>query len=462
MRPYGPIWPSVVRDTIAHQAVPAQTAGAATLTSTSFVETGQSLPLVFLSHRNGEPAVVTLIETIGQRLDSIGLETWVDFDRLQPGARWRDEIYKWLGVCHAGIVIVSPEALAPDSVWVEREASILSWRKVLDPDFTLIPILLPGVTVAQLRDDVRFRDLGLDDLQLIQHTSLEATCKALHDGLQHLTCPAHTPLEELAEQIQVLLEPMSGQLIEGALRRCDPTPARQAYEGNPRRSLALSLLHSPLSKAVEALEFLATRVAVASSVDRILEIIAPGWVDLAAARWLAFCASASAPRPAAVINAKSRFAADMYVRRASCRPPKTMWHVVSVTGTVGELAFEDLAVEIQQALLDNFAAHLSTDPLDPAPEVQLPRVLKTLENKRRPVIVVLRIPVSVAELMPRLQDRFPYITFLFLSGDTLPDATQCPEMLVRRIEPALALGREDEAMSEYQAARISLRAGVQP
>lgn len=418
------------------------------------------MPLVFLSHRNGEPEVISLIDSIEDRLRAIGLELWVDFDRLKPGARWRDEIYTWLGVCHAGIVVVSPDALAPDSVWVERESSILSWRKVLDPTFTLIPILLPGVTVDQLRSDHRFRDLGLHDVQMVQHTSIESTCNALLGGLQHLLSPPHTPLEELADQIQVLLEPLTSNAVEEALRRCGGTRATLAYASNPKRSLALALLHEPLSMAVASLEYLATRVPHASSIDRVLEILAPGWVDLAAARWLAFCAASTAPRPGAVINAKTRFAAEMYVRRASCRPPKTMWHMIPVTGTSGELEFEDLSVEIQAALLATFADHLSNDPLDPAPEAQLTRVLEVLERKRRPVIIALPIPVAAAELMPRLQDRFPFLTFLFLAGDALPDATTCPETLLRRIEPELAQGREAAAMSEYQAARIMLRSGA--
>lgn len=418
------------------------------------------MPRIFISHRNGEAPVLSLIKAISDRLGASGFEALVDFDRLKPGASWRDEIYTWLGVCHAGVVLISADALAEASVWVPRESSILAWRKALDPAFTLIPVLLPGVTTDHLRGDRRFRDLGLHDLQVIDHAETEATCAAILAGVAHLTSAPRTPLEELAEQVQALLGAVRQDFLDEALRLSGVDAAKLTRVGDAARRLSLALLQVPLANALTALEYLAARMPSAAGVDRILEVIAPGWVDLSAARWVAFCAAPSERRPAAVINAGTRFAAEMYVRRASCRPPKTMWRVISVTGVHGELVFEDLATEISEALLADFSGSLLNDPFGAAPESQLLGVLQELNRRGRPVVIVLRLPTGAAELVPQLQERFPHLTFLFLSGDTLPEEAACPETLLRRVEPALVPGRESAAMTEYQTARSILRPGV--
>ena len=74
-------------------------------------------------------------------------------------------------------------------------------------------------------------------------------------------------------------------------------------------------------------------------------------------------------------------------------------------------------------------------------------------------MIVLRLPASAAELVPQLQERFPHLAFVFLSGEELPDEASCPKSLLRRVEPALVAGRESAAMREYQTALSILRPG---
>jgi hypothetical protein len=214
-----------------------------------------------------------------------------------------------------------------------------------------------------------------------------------------------------------------------------------------------------LSDALAALEYLATRTQSPGAVDRILEIIAPSWVDLSAARWIAVCAKLVDRRPGAVINAETRFAAEMYVRRATCLPPKTMWRVVPITAVCGEIAFEDLATEIHAALLTELQPNLLADDFGADPDSQLTALLQKLNSLGRPVVIVMRLPGDAAELVPKLQERFPFLIFLFLSGKELPDAAGWPETLLRRVEPKLLAGRESSARTDYEAARTLLRPG---
>ena len=411
---------------------------------------------IFISHRNGKPEDLALAQRLQASLADAGFDVLVDFDRLDPGAALREDIYTWLGICHAAIVVLSKSALADDSAWVPTESSILAWRKTLDPTFTLIPVLMPGVAVDDLRVHLRFRDLGLHDLVCVVHTGDASTCEKIGDALAPMAAASRTPLEDLAEQIEAMLDKVRPDFLDEAIRLTGADPRRLPRGMAQARSTALAMLQAPLAGTVDALEYLAPRLPAASDVDRILDIVAPSWVDLNAARWIAHCAAMPAPRPAAVVNVQTEFGAEMYVRRACSRPPRTMWRLVKVISVFGETVFDDMAVEIQEALEAEFASMLLADPFADAPEQQLARILAELNRRGRPVIVAMRLSSGFAELMPPLQDRFPHLTFLFLTGESLPE-DDCPITLVRHLDPVLAAGRERAALTEWQTARTLLR-----
>ncbi len=414
---------------------------------------------VFISHRNGEPEVRELIDELSRSLTGDGFDVMVDFERLQPGAMWCDDIYTWLGVCHAAVALISPAALAPDSVWVPRECSILCWRRSLEKGFKLLPVLLPGVTPDALRADLRYRDLSLHQQQVILHEDPGSTCSAVRQALAPLAA-AKTRLEELAELVEVQLDGIRPEALEDALPLCRVPRAALPGFGGPARRLALALLQAPLVDALKALEHLAPRSSRPAAVREILELIAPGWVDLDAARWISHCTLERPSRPAAVLNARSRFAARMYVRRASSTPPVTAPRVVCVTGVHGELMVEDLAAEVLAALRAEFAGALLQDPFwEGDPDAQLIALLQQLDDLGRSVVVVLPLPRAARELVPVLQERFPFLVFIFLSGEALPDEQTCPAPLLRRVEPALTRGREQQAMTHYQTALTILSRG---
>lgn len=406
---------------------------------------------VFISHRNGQPDEITFIRRLKDELVGAGFEVLVDFERLTPGATLRQDIYTWLGICHAAVVMLSPKALSADSAWVPTESAILAWRRTLDPTFLVIPVLMPGVEVDDLREHLRFRDLGLHDLLCISHESEADTIDQVRGALQPLQPVPRTPVEELAEQIEVKLHGVRGDFLEEVTRLCGAHEQQLPFHISPGRAAALALLQAPLGETLTALEYLAPRLPNGNDIEHVLELVAPSWVDLCAARWIAHCALAPAPRPAVVVNARTQFVAEMFVRRACCKPPRTMWHIVKVTAIFGEAVFEELAVEIQAALEATFANALLYD----APQ-QLSAVINGLKQRGHATVVIMRLTVGFEELVPSLQERFPYLTFLLLSGDDLP-SQEFPASLLRPVDPCLAPGQEDDALTTYQTARALLR-----
>jgi len=75
------------------------------------------------------------------------IDVLVDKDEhgLLVGHDWEKRLNEWLGECHAAIILFSKRA-RENSNWVKKEATILSWRRELDKEFILIPVLLNNQT----------------------------------------------------------------------------------------------------------------------------------------------------------------------------------------------------------------------------------------------------------------------------------------------------------------------------
>jgi hypothetical protein len=407
---------------------------------------------IFVSHSNSDPDSGAYIEAIDTALSAAGFEVLVDRKRLEPGAKWRDEIYTWMGLCHGAVILVSEAALRPGSIWVPRETSILLWRRTLDPRFTLIPACLGTVRPENLKGGV-FVDMQLGEIQ----TAPAETPADLAAALLGLFAPqvaARTPLEVLASRLAELLLAISDDAIEEAIEAlavdlgpCSPT-------GNPRHALALALLQSPLRDSLAALEVLAEYIE-GSKADQILSMIAPSWVDLCAARWLADCGARVEDKPAAVLNAATAFCARMYVDRASCRPPKTRWPIVNSTGVHGERAAQEIAAEVEQNLIQEF--RLADDPQMPDPRTRLAAVLRERQREGRPVFATLHLSSAIATVLSELQRLLPTVTFVLLSGDEFPAPTMLQGRCVRLVEPRLKPGAEARAQLDFDYVRSIIR-----
>ncbi len=102
--------------------------------------------------------------------DSIEILVDQDAHGLYPGCDWEYRFNEWLAECHAAIILFSKRART-QSNWVKKEATILSWRRELDPNFTLIPVLLDGQTEpADLAKDL-FGALRIDTSQCVRRAA---------------------------------------------------------------------------------------------------------------------------------------------------------------------------------------------------------------------------------------------------------------------------------------------------
>jgi hypothetical protein len=407
---------------------------------------------IFISHSNKDPDSAAYIDAIHAALTPAGFDILVDRRRLEPGAKWRDEIYTWLGLCHGAVILVSEEAMKPDSIWVPRETSILLWRRTLDPKFVVIPVCLGSIKPEHLNSGV-FKDMLLGEIE----TAPAATPTELATSVAQRFAPlaeAKTPLEMLANRLSELLTPTSDAAIDEAIDSLpidlDPlTPV-----GNRRQMLALALLRAPLRDSLAALEVLAEYLE-SSRIDHIIWMIAPSWVDQRAARWLADCGVRTEAKPTAILNASTPFCARMYVDRASCRPPKTRWPVVNSTGVHGERATQEIAAEVEQNLIQEF--RLADDLQMPDPRGRLAALLRERQREGRPVFATLPFSRAIAAALPELQRLLPSITFIVLSGSEFPSPALIEGKQVRLVEPRLEPEAEAKAQVDFDFVRSIIR-----
>ncbi len=96
------------------------------------------------------------------------VEVLVDQDGLIQGKDWEQRLNEWLAECNKAIILFSKRAIEKSN-WVAKEATILSWRREIDADFELIPVLLDGETTPEDLQKDFFGILRIGDSQFVRN-----------------------------------------------------------------------------------------------------------------------------------------------------------------------------------------------------------------------------------------------------------------------------------------------------
>jgi energy-coupling factor transporter ATP-binding protein EcfA2 len=94
---------------------------------------------IFLSHNSADKLAV---EEIGQKLKAAGLRPWLDKWELIAGTRWQGALADGLRACATCGVFIGPNGFGD---WAREELDVAQNRAAKEPNFRLIPVLLPGL-----------------------------------------------------------------------------------------------------------------------------------------------------------------------------------------------------------------------------------------------------------------------------------------------------------------------------
>jgi hypothetical protein len=404
-------------------------------------------PRVFISHANGDPSGEALWPALRDRLVAAGFSVLVDREVLKPGALWREEIYGWIGLCDAAVILISRLSLEnPDKHWVARETSCLIYRRYIDPSLTIIPVLLDGVTFADLDATERFRDLQLAETMCV----IGGDPDTVAAGLRTLQPSGDTLFSKLANHIRGELAEFHPAKIEAVLDECDVDLGMWSPRADPYRQLALSLLTMDVGKLPRILGRLVILDTVRrQNVLRIKDLLLPNWVELEAVRGLfeeGVKTSGDPTRRPLRLNAPDERMAELYAWRAF---PDVLpeWKLLRLTAVFGECsdvaeAKQQLINEIEREIRLNIKIRADPRHRDPTQErVDRIRRCKLLADNRKPVFVTAKVETGAHELLRHIVAQYDFATFLLRSEIDSPDSTGLPIEMVRPLTPALSVER---------------------
>lgn len=174
---------------------------------------------LFVSHSSKTPENVEILKNICQEIDEpdTGYRSlWDQSGAITAGCDWDCRLNEWLAECHAAVILFS-EAVH-DSLWVQKEAAILSWRRELEQNFMLIPVLLDGLSPNDLEKGL-FGILRINKDQCVKDCfDPPEIVKKVLEGLRSRQRPfPRTPFERLTSVLADILEKEAkGETLEDA------------------------------------------------------------------------------------------------------------------------------------------------------------------------------------------------------------------------------------------------------
>src|SRR4051812_22814260 len=82
-----------------------------------------------------------VVEELADRLRSEGVEPFLDAWEVLPGEEFQPRLAEGLGQSKTCVVFLGPSGLGP---WQKKEILIANRKGVYDPEYRVIPVLLPG------------------------------------------------------------------------------------------------------------------------------------------------------------------------------------------------------------------------------------------------------------------------------------------------------------------------------
>jgi hypothetical protein len=399
------------------------------------------LPRLFVSHSSLDTDLTRQVcNRLAPASTKPGYDILVDYTELKPGVDWPRHLHEYMAHCHAAVLLLSRNAAA--SPWVLKEATILAWRRSLDPSFQLFPVCLTDVDDALLEKQ-KFGPLLFGLIQKIRSADPEIIANAIRTQVGQPDVRSPTPFDRLVGRLTNLLSQVGPETLKEIAEkmsiqipawRPDVDRHTQYVTQIARRVLSEDMGgFKGVDELIDALSF----TPGPDNVKQIFSIIAHYWVDAQAAGRLPQLLTASERRAAALNGARvSEFTAHAYVRRAH---PLSLIHTLIpiVGGAPGNL-------------LSHVTQEICTWMRKEGEKGSDEEIIADLRGGDQTYYAVLPGPID-DESLTKILGRFPTVMFILWTGELL----ERDEMLthVEWMEPMLDLNKEQRAYRSYKNAR---------
>jgi hypothetical protein len=413
-------------------------------------------PKVFLSHSSKSAYALRVLDRLAQALRAKGFDILLDKERLCPGQEWRAKLHDWLATCHGAVILFSREAIGgtrgPGSDWVLKEATILTWRRALNPRLLVVPALLGDVGREETKK-AGFGPLQLDELQFASaptadetDANADAVTQAIVAQFDGFTPGETDPLlSKWRRRVRACLRKVDGDDLAAA---ADAVGIPQTDRGMSGDELCDTLAHhflcSDLKAVLPALRELRNSLP-ADQVPTFADLVLPIWVPQEAARGILPITRRPEAQRLLSINTDYAALAEHFLKRATCCQPEVA--VVKTTGVAGEAVDEEILAAYRRA----FERELGVEPGRP-PKV----VLEACRQHSEPFFALVSQAALVPGVLRALRD-YPKVTLVLMPGLSGVDAATVGVPALEAIRPQLDEASQLEAEVTVSQAREALR-----
>jgi hypothetical protein len=415
---------------------------------------------VFVSHsahKDQEPATLLFLEALVARLTAESFEPLTDQKDLRAGDEWLQRLYGWMGLCDAAVILLSPRAVTREnSTWVPRETNLLLWRKALDPRFVVIPVLVGGLTKADLKTNPFLADARLSEIQFAPTLDDAGKIDEIVSVLKAKLGSAFTRLtfDPLRVHVEDCIQRFAPQAsVDNALLEHYQTEAWQPLVP-PGEKLSLHLVRGATSEAVDPVirDVTLGSQGKANLGALLFDALYPLRLPAEnACRLLTLCHDQEG-RGAVLVNTHDPWAIRMLLRAASGLTNDDFlrtWQIVELPDGWGDDDVEEVRLALARELAERILGTNGWEDLsdNPDPVLRLAEQYDSLhlylqEARRQtgaPLVATAAYTPRWAERAAALVAQFPTVVFLFWTGDALPSSTPANTDCVP-LEPLLPKG----------------------
>jgi len=413
-------------------------------------------PLVFISHSAKDDLARSVLDKLQAALNP-DFEVLLDKLRLQPNDYWARELDIWMSLCHAAVIIFSDDALKSD--WVLQEATILRWRRASDPNFVLIPVLLPTVRAKSLKENEKFAPLSLNEIQMAAADTADDAVNKILSALAGVKSSGDkkTPLHELEDLIASRLYELESRNSEALREAALILGVQVPWQSNNKYSqqVARALLSADFSAVAKAVVLMAPHMSRKAAFD-LIDRLSPFWVDAQAVAPVPEIIQSPQKQRAICVNGSFlQFTPKSYLGRAqlSMNP----WVSVKVNLPKGyeeqpDLQIKLLEKEIQKQILQQLL--LADDDEQDLISSGADFLLANRE-KKEPLFII--VPGELDEqVFDALREKFFRFTFFVLKKAELLDPAKLELSCIRLLEPKLDPQNEEKAFELYSNTRYQI------
>lgn len=415
-------------------------------------------PTIFISHSTSKlPKTddsVRLKEALQLRLQAKGWRVFIDSQSVSGGDLWRTEILHTLATAKAGIILLNDDASKSD--WVKAEALIMCFRKSINRNFPLLPIVLPGAnldaTFIKTYEPFQFNEIQKAMATFAGGQSIDDFAQTVADN--PVLEQGRQSEAQGADWVQKVVNIMAGlkpdalcQIVEKMKLIAEPdllTPLpSEELCLRVRWALANLLHHESPQTCLTALQILTGHLSEGRA-RQLKPHLLSKWVDNESAEILLLAAREPEQQGLLALNTSKQQVVDRYTERLTTELPipGPIVPLISVPGPKGDFDEAGLKRLVEKAIA------LKLDPLELSDEndkeQSLQAVVAAQLQPDKFAVCILPKQFSNKSLLKELRSRFSRIIFIALSGDKGEATAECLEAGGRSLSPTLTLQKITE------------------